>query len=105
MDNKLGKSLEIGLRGSGPELWQRAKRVIPGGNQLLSKRVERFLPGLWPAYYSRAQGCTVWDCIGDRYTDFAQMGVGSCVLGYADSDVNAAVIDAVSNGSMSSSFW
>jgi glutamate-1-semialdehyde aminotransferase len=98
----LGRYISIGLRGSGPELWERAKKVIPGGNQLLSKRAERFLPGLWPAYYSRAQGCTVWDCLGNRYTDFAQMGVGSCVLGYADADVNAAVIDAISNGSMSS---
>jgi glutamate-1-semialdehyde aminotransferase len=102
VDNDLSGSASIGLQGSGPELWERAKKVIPGGNQLLSKRVERFLPGLWPAYYSRAQGCTVWDCLGNRYTDFAQMGVGSCVLGYADPDVNAAVIDAVSNGSMSS---
>ena len=44
----------------------------------------------------------VWDCLGNPYTDFAQMGVGSCVLGYADPDVNAAVIEAIHNGSMSS---
>lgn len=102
MDENAGRYLNIGLHGSGPELWERAKKVIPGGNQLLSKRVERFLPGLWPAYYKRAQGCTVWDCLGNRYIDFAQMGVGSCVLGYADPDVNAAVIEAIGNGSMSS---
>jgi glutamate-1-semialdehyde 2,1-aminomutase len=30
------------------------------------------------------------------------MGVGSCILGYANDEVNAAVIHAVSNGSMSS---
>ena len=29
------------------------------------------------------------------------MGIGSCMLGYADKDVNAAVIDAVNRGSMS----
>lgn len=92
----------MSLRGNGLELWERAKRVIPGGNQLLSKRMERFLPGLWPAYYSRAEGCAVWDTQGNRYVDFAQMGVGSCVLGYADPDVNAAVIGAIDNGSMSS---
>ena len=44
----------------------------------------------------------VWDCQGTRYLDFAQMGVGSCVLGYADPDVNTAVIEAINNGSMSS---
>lgn len=90
------------LRGSGPELWERAKKTIPGGNQLLSKRVERFLPGHWPAYYSKAKGCTVWDAQGRQYYDFAQMGVGSCILGYADEDVTSVVIDAVRNGSMSS---
>jgi glutamate-1-semialdehyde aminotransferase len=92
----------MALRGSGPELWRRAKRVIPGGNQILSKRAERFLPGQWPSYYSKAQGYYVWDADGKKYYDFAQMGVGSCVLGYADPDVNAAVLDAVQNGSMSS---
>jgi glutamate-1-semialdehyde 2,1-aminomutase len=84
----------------GPALWRKAKTLIPGGGQLLSKRSERFLPGLWPAYYSKAKGCEVWSLEGRRYFDFAQMGVGSCVLGYADDDVNAAVGAAVRDGSM-----
>lgn len=87
---------------SGPDLWNKAKQIIPGGNQLLSKRAERFLPGLWPAYYERAKGCEVWDIENNHYFDFAQMGVGSCVLGYADEDVDNAVIKAIRNGSMSS---
>ena len=62
----------------GQKLWEKAKTLIPGGNQLLSKRSERFLPNLWPAYYSKAKGCEVWDLEGNRYIDFAQMGVGSC---------------------------
>jgi glutamate-1-semialdehyde 2,1-aminomutase len=86
----------------GPELWERAKIIIPGGGELLSKRSERFLPGLWPAYYSRAKGCEVWDLDGNHYYDLAQMGVGSCILGYADDDVNAAVMNAVRDGSMCS---
>jgi len=85
----------------GPELWEEAKKIIPGGNQLLSKRSERFLPRLWPAYYSKAKGCCVWDVQGKRYYDFAQMGVGSCILGYADDDVDAAVLKAIKDGSMS----
>jgi glutamate-1-semialdehyde 2,1-aminomutase len=89
------------VKGRGPALWERAKRIIPGGGQLLSKRSEKFLPGLWPAYYAKAKGCEVWDLDGKRYYDFAQMGVGSCVLGYADEEVNAAVIAAVQQGSMS----
>jgi len=86
----------------GQQLWQKAKVLIPGGNQLLSKRAEKFLPGLWPSYYSKAKGCEVWDMDGNHYYDFAQMGVGSCILGYADDDVNAAVIKAIKKGSMCS---
>jgi len=86
----------------GVQLWNKAKDIIPGGNQLLSKRAERFLPGLWPAYYSKAKGCEVWDLNGKHYFDFAQMGVGSCILGYADDDVNCAVIQAINDGSMCS---
>lgn len=86
---------------SGTKLWAEAKKIIPGGNQLLSKRSERFLPGLWPAYYTKAKGCNVWDLDNNKYIDFAQMGVGACILGYADDDVNTAVINAINNGSMS----
>ncbi|MCX5695199.1 MAG: aminotransferase class III-fold pyridoxal phosphate-dependent enzyme [Candidatus Omnitrophica bacterium] len=85
---------------TGIRLWNEAKTIIPGGNQLLSKRVERFLPGEWPAYYTKAKGCQIWDLDGNRYYDFAQMGVGSCALGYADEDVNRAVISAIRDGSM-----
>jgi glutamate-1-semialdehyde aminotransferase len=87
--------------GSGQKLYQTAKKLIPGGTQLLSKRPELFLPGLWPAYYRKASGCSVWDLDGIRYTDMSYMGIGSCILGYADPDVNAAVKQAVDTGSMS----
>ncbi len=87
---------------TGQKLYQKAKKLIPGGTQLLSKRPEMFLPDLWPAYYDRAKGCEVYDLDGNRYYDFAQMGVGSCTLGYADEDVNRAAMDAVSRGSMCS---
>ena len=87
-------------RGSGQLLYERAKRLIPGGTQLLSKRPERFLPDQWPAYYDRAQGVSVWDLDGVRYVDMTSNAVGSCPLGFADDEVNAAVIAAVSDGSM-----
>ena len=47
-------------KNSGVELWERAKKIIPGGNQLLSKRAEMFLPDKWPAYYSKVKGSNVW---------------------------------------------
>ncbi|HEX6912999.1 MAG TPA: aminotransferase class III-fold pyridoxal phosphate-dependent enzyme [Longimicrobium sp.] len=84
---------------TGPALYERAKTLIPGGTQLLSKRPEMFLPGRWPAYYSRARGAEVWDLDGNRYVDMSYSGIGACVLGYADPDVDAAVIEAVKAGS------
>ena len=87
--------------GKGQRLWQKAKTIIPGGNQLLSKRAELFLPDLWPAYYSKAKGAYIWDLDGRKYLDMSIMGVGANMLGYADPDVNAAAIGAIKRSSMS----
>lgn len=87
--------------GKSQRLYKRAKALIPGGTQLLSKRPEMLLPELWPAYYSKAKGCYIWDLDGRKYTDMSYMGVGSCILGYADKDVNGAVKEVVDKGSMS----
>jgi glutamate-1-semialdehyde 2,1-aminomutase len=84
----------------GPELWKRAKAIIPGGNQLLSKRSEQFLPDFWPSYYRRAKGDEVWDLDGNHFVDMCIMGIGACPLGYADDDIDAAVTGAIKNGSM-----
>ena len=62
---------------TGQKLWKRAKNVIPGGNMLLSKRAEMYLPEQWPAYFSKAKGCHVWDLDGNEYVDMCIMGVGS----------------------------
>ncbi len=82
-------------------MWKKAKCLIPGGTQLLSKRSEMFLPDQWPSYYSKAKGVEIWDLDGNKYTDMSIMGVGACILGYADNDVNAAVHSAIDNGSIS----
>lgn len=87
--------------GSGQDLWQRAKRVIPGGNMLLSKRSEMFLPEQWPSYFSKAKGCTVWDLDGNAYTDMSVMGIGTSTLGYGHPEVDAAVARVVADGNMS----
>src|SRR3989339_1296214 len=84
----------------GQELWKQAKKLIPGGSQLLSKRSEMFLPDQWPSYYSKAKGVTVWDLDGKEYTDMCIMGIGSCILGYADDDVNNAVKKRIDNANM-----
>jgi glutamate-1-semialdehyde 2,1-aminomutase len=85
---------------TGQALYQQAKTRIPGGTQLLSKRPEMFLPDLWPAYYSRCRGAYAWDLNGKRFLDMTNHGIGTCVLGYADPDVNAAVAQAITRGTM-----
>ncbi len=84
----------------GQKLLKKAIKIIPGGNQLLSKRSEMFLPGVWPAYYKKAKGCKVWDLNGKMYYDFAGMGVTSCVLGYSNDDLNKSLIKGLKDGSM-----
>lgn len=85
----------------GQKLWKRAKQIIPGGNMLLSKRAEMFLPDQWPTYFSRTQGCTVWDMDGRELTDMSLMGVGTNTLGYCHPEVNAAVHAVVDAGNLS----
>jgi glutamate-1-semialdehyde 2,1-aminomutase len=87
--------------GQGQELWQRAKQLIPGGNMLLSKRAEMFLPEQWPAYFSRAKGCRVWDLEGRELIDMSIMGIGTNLLGYGHPEVDAAVAATVAAGNMS----
>ena len=87
---------------NGQKLWSRAKNVIPGGNMLLSKRPEMFLPNYWPTYFSKSKGCNVWDLDGKKYTDLASMSVGTNILGYANSKIDRAVKNSITNGNMSS---
>lgn len=87
--------------GSGQKLWKRAKQIIPGGSMLLSKRAEMFLPDQWPAYFSRARGCSVWDMDGREFTDLSLMGIGTNTLGYGHPEVDAAVCAVIDAGNMS----
>jgi len=86
--------------GKSQDLYVRAKQIIPGGTQLLSKRPEQFLPDYWPAYYQKAKGCKVWDLDGKEYIDASYMGIGANVIGYADDEVDNAVKGVIDTGSM-----
>ncbi|OHB79139.1 MAG: aminotransferase class III [Planctomycetes bacterium RBG_16_64_10] len=86
--------------GQGQALYRRAKQLIPGGTQLLSKRPEMYAPEHWPAYFREARGCEVIDLDGRRFVDMTTAGIGSCLLGYADPDVTDAVVRRVELGSM-----
>ena len=86
----------------GVALYNRAKSLMPGGTQLLSKRPEMFAPDVWPSYYSKAKGCRVWDMDGREFIDISIMAVGACILGYADDEVDDAVVQALRSGVNSS---
>ncbi len=83
------------------KLWIRAKKVIPGGNMLLSKRPTMFHPENWPTYFSKAKGCEVWDMEDVKYKDLGLMGVGTNILGYGHPEVDKAVQNSVDSGNLS----
>jgi glutamate-1-semialdehyde 2,1-aminomutase len=99
--NQQIKRNEGASMGTGQKLWKRAKQIIPGGSMLLSKRAEMFLPDQWPAYFSRAKGCSVWDLDGREFIDMSLMGIGTNTLGYGHPEVDEAVVETVRNGNMS----
>ena len=99
--NSAYKRNEGSEMGSGQKIWQRAKKVIPGGNMLLSKRTEMHLPNNWPSYFSKTSGCSVWDLDGNHYYDYHLMGVGTNLLGYSHPDVDTAVMQVIKDGNMS----
>ena len=85
----------------GIKFYNFAKKIIPGGTTLFSKRSELHLPDLWPAYYTKAKDTHVWDLKGNKYLDMF-CAVGTNVLGYSNSRVNKAVIKNISKSNMSS---
>jgi glutamate-1-semialdehyde 2,1-aminomutase len=86
---------------SGEKLWRRAKKVIPGGNMLLSKRTEQHLQKGWPSYFSRARGCRVWDLDDNEYIDAGLFGIGTNILGFGHPKVDEAVMRVIQAGNMS----
>ena len=87
---------------TGPKLWKKAKKIIPGGNMLLSKNPDRFLPNYWPAYCKSAKGCGIIDYDNNSYFDLSTMGVGTNILGYARKEIDNAVKKTINEGNMSS---
>ena len=99
-ENKIIKNNEGANMGTGQKLYKRAKRIIPGGNMLLSKRPEMFLPEQWPSYFSKAKGCKVWDLDGNEFIDMSIMGIGTNILGYGHPEVDEAVHKIIETGNM-----
>ena len=80
--------------------YEQAKKVIPGGGSLLSKRPELFAPGVWPCYFESSKGIQVKTLDGEVLKDFSYMGVGTNILGYSNDRVDDAVRATVGKGNM-----
>ena len=99
--NNTHKRNEGANMNTGQKLWKKAKKVIPGGNMLLSKRSEMHLPDNWPSYFSKTSGYSIWDLDGKHYYDYHLMGVGTNLLGYSHPEVDSAVMQVIKDGNMS----
>ena len=86
---------------TGQKLWKRAKNIIPEGTMLFSKNPDLFLPGKWPAYFSKTKGCKIWDLDNNVFNDISFMGVGTNTLGYSHPDIEKKVIKIIKDGTMS----
>ena len=102
--NKINSNLSISNHSElnkGQKIWRRALGVIPGGNMFFSKNPNIFLPNYWPTYFSKAKGYKIWDLNGKIHNDFSFMGVGTNILGYANSEVDSFVMSKLKKGNSS----
>ncbi len=79
------------------DLFERAKKVIPGCAQTFSKGYTQYVQGVAPIFLERGKGSYVWDVDGNRYIDLVQ-GLLPNILGYADEGVNQAVSHQIGQG-------
>ncbi len=78
-------------------LYERAKQLIPGGTQLVSRRPSRFAEGTSPVYAVRGKGARIWDVDGHEYIDWVS-GIAAIILGYCDDVVDDAVREQIGRG-------
>lgn len=79
------------------ELLARARRVIPGASQTLSKNPTQWVQGVAPAFLERAEGAYVWDVDGNRYLDLP-MALGPILLGHRHPSVEEAIVEQLRSG-------
>jgi glutamate-1-semialdehyde aminotransferase len=80
-------------------LLERARKVVPGASQTLSKGPRMFVEGAYPVFLERGRGCHVWDVDGNEYVDYI-LGLASITLGYDYPAVTEAVARQAGQGSI-----
>jgi glutamate-1-semialdehyde 2,1-aminomutase len=77
-------------------LLARARHVVPGG--IYGHQAPRMVvPGAFPYFFERAEGCRVWDVDGNEYIDL-MCSYGPIVLGHRHKKVEAAVHEQLQRG-------
>ena len=71
-------------------LLERARHVIPNG--MWGHMATRAIAPGYPQFFSRADGCRVWDVDGNEFIDF-MCAWGPNVLGYHHPEVQAAALE------------
>lgn len=84
---------------NGIRLYDYAKKIIPGGTTLFSKRSELYLPNKWPAYFTKAKETNLWDLRGIKYLDMF-CAVGTSILGYSNNRVNKSISEVTRKGNL-----
>lgn len=79
------------------EYLERAKKVIPGAAQTLSKSYKRFPQGAFPVAVKYGCGARIWDVDGNEYVDWIG-ALGAIPLGYQHPRVTDFVEDQGSIG-------
>lgn len=82
-------------------MWKKANKIIPGGNTLISKRPNLWLPNKWPTHFTSAKDISLVDYKGKKYKDFL-FAVGTNVLGYSNKKIDNQVIKSLLKGNMTS---
>lgn len=65
--------------------WEYSKKLIVGGNGLLSKRPTRYSPKSWPSYFKKASQSKVLSIDNKWFLDFSEFSIGCNLFGYAPS--------------------
>jgi len=95
MESTVSENLNITSSAESATLFERARRVIPGG---VNSPVRAFgSVGGTPRFVARARGAYVFDSEDNRYIDYVGSW-GPMLLGHAHPDVIAAVRAAAENG-------
>jgi len=77
------------------ELLARASKVVPNG--MWGHMATRAIGPGYPQFFSKSDGCRVWDAEGNEYIDF-MCAWGPNLLGYKNAEVDAAALAEIANG-------